>query len=646
MIVFVGQVGREMREREAFQELDYRAVFGTIAKWATEIDDPARIPEDRLARLLHGDQRPARPRRHGAAGGHADASASRCPMRRAFEPVETWPGLDGDGEAAEAPVGGRASGRDPRRQPLVAGGVRRAHALCRALRAAGRAPRSGAGISSTRCIPAMPAISASAPNPKLLARIRAADLVCWSAAGSASCPRRATRCSTSRGRARPSCTCIPARRSLAASIVRTLRSTPRRPAFAAALEGLQPPNEIRWRAETATAHDDYLAWTEKATPQPGGVNLGEIMVWLRENLPPDAIRLQRRRQFRRLGASLLSFDALCDLTSRRPRARWATACRPAVALKRLYPDRQVVCLAGDGDFLMNGQEFATAVQYELADRDHRRRQRRLRHHPHAPGARVSRPHRRRPTLKNPDFAAYARAFGGFGVTVEKTADFPAAYRGGDRLGQARHHPSSRSIPKRSRPRRRSPPSARRRWRDELPSSRDKSLRSSMRSRPGHSVPNGALSATASLAVCSRHRRRRDVHLGPARHRKHLRLAGKLQIEQIAEGERDAGADRQQAVIAQDHHRIAAEVALQARALVDVDGKPFIVVIADAAVEQLRVLASGTGRTSSRQPRRRPWNGCRSRNRHPRGGVNRAVDDKAALCTGASSSSITCRRNRP
>ena len=45
MILFVGQVAREMREREAFQELDYRAVFGTIAKWATEIDDPARIPE-------------------------------------------------------------------------------------------------------------------------------------------------------------------------------------------------------------------------------------------------------------------------------------------------------------------------------------------------------------------------------------------------------------------------------------------------------------------------------------------------------------------------------------------------------------------------------------------------------------------------
>src|SRR5215467_8305098 len=52
MIVFVGQVARRMREREAFQELDYRAVFGTMAKWATEIDDPARVPEF-VSRAFH-----------------------------------------------------------------------------------------------------------------------------------------------------------------------------------------------------------------------------------------------------------------------------------------------------------------------------------------------------------------------------------------------------------------------------------------------------------------------------------------------------------------------------------------------------------------------------------------------------------------
>src|SRR3954466_5020268 len=52
MILFVGQVGRDMKEREAFQELDYKAVFGTMAKWVVEVDDPARLPE-LVSRAFH-----------------------------------------------------------------------------------------------------------------------------------------------------------------------------------------------------------------------------------------------------------------------------------------------------------------------------------------------------------------------------------------------------------------------------------------------------------------------------------------------------------------------------------------------------------------------------------------------------------------
>jgi acetolactate synthase-1/2/3 large subunit len=98
----------------------------------------------------------------------------------------------------------------------------------------------------------------------------------------------------------------------------------------------------------------------------------------------------------------------------------------AVAAKRLSPERTVVCFTGDGDFLMNGQEFATAVQYDLpiivilidngmygTIRMHQERE--------YPG-RVS-----GTGLINPDFAAYARAFGGFGANVDKTADFAAAF---------------------------------------------------------------------------------------------------------------------------------------------------------------------------------------------------------------------------
>jgi acetolactate synthase-1/2/3 large subunit len=94
----------------------------------------------------------------------------------------------------------------------------------------------------------------------------------------------------------------------------------------------------------------------------------------------------------------------------------------------------VVCFAGDGDFLMNGQEFATAVQYDVpfivlvvdngtygTIRMHQERE--------YPARVVA------TDLRNPDFAAYAKAFGGFGVTVDKTADFPAAFRAAEKSGK-------------------------------------------------------------------------------------------------------------------------------------------------------------------------------------------------------------------
>ena len=106
----------------------------------------------------------------------------------------------------------------------------------------------------------------------------------------------------------------------------------------------------------------------------------------------------------------------------------------AVGVKRLHPERTVVAISGDGDFLMNGQEFATAVQYGLpfvtivvdngiygTIRMHQERE--------YPGRIVA------TQLRNPDFAAYARAFGGYGATVEKTADFAAAFEAATRSGK-------------------------------------------------------------------------------------------------------------------------------------------------------------------------------------------------------------------
>ena len=164
MILFVGQIAREMREREAFQELDYRAVFGTMAKWATEIDDPTRIPE--LVSRAFYTATSGRPGPVVIALPE-DMLVERIavPDAPAFEPVETWPGATDMSRlqkllwAAERPIvllgGSRWSER----------GLRRGRALrASALRCRSR-PRSGARICSIRTIPATPAISASGPIP-------------------------------------------------------------------------------------------------------------------------------------------------------------------------------------------------------------------------------------------------------------------------------------------------------------------------------------------------------------------------------------------------------------------------------------------------------------------------------------------------
>jgi len=195
-------------------------------------------------------------------------------------------------------------------------------------------------------------------------------------------------------------------------------------AFAAALETLAVPDGVK--GDAVAAHADYLAWTEKPTEQPGAVNLGAVMVWLRDNLPADAIIcngagnyaawIHRFFRFRRFGQHIAPTSGSMGY-----------GVPAAVAMKRLYPQRPVVCIAGDGDFLMNGQEFATAVQYSLpivvliADngiygtiRMHQERE--------YPGRIVA------TDLRNPDFVAFAQAFGGFGISVERTADFAAAFK--------------------------------------------------------------------------------------------------------------------------------------------------------------------------------------------------------------------------
>jgi len=196
------------------------------------------------------------------------------------------------------------------------------------------------------------------------------------------------------------------------------------PEFCAALEGVEPPATIPWSAETRAARADYLAWSDKAPPSPGRVQLSEIMFAVRRRTP-DAIFTNGAGNFAIWVGRFLrfrKFEQQLGPTS----GSMGFGLPAAIGAARVFPKRTIVCFSGDGDFLMNGQEFATAVQYGLpiivvlidngmygTIRMHQERM--------FPERVIA------TQIRNPDFAAYARAFGGHGETVEETAQFLPAF---------------------------------------------------------------------------------------------------------------------------------------------------------------------------------------------------------------------------
>jgi acetolactate synthase I/II/III large subunit len=422
LVMFVGQVARDMREREAFQELNYPAVFGSMTKWTTEVGDPARLPEI-VSRAFYT-----------AANGRPgpvvislpeDMLTERVAVEDAppFATVETSPGSAEMAKLADLLGAAKAP-------MLILGGSRWSQSASDAV--ARFVQKHALPVCTTfRRLHLFDALNPCyagdlgiGPNPKLIERIKSADLVVLIGGRMGELPSQSY---TLFNIPRPQMTFVhvhPGAEELGRVYAPHLAIHASPTALAAALERLDLPPASRGQA--AAAHAEYLAWTETPTEQPGAVNLGAVMVWLREHLPVDAILcngagnyaawIHRFFRFRRFGQQVAPTSGSMGY-----------GVPAAVAMKLLYPQRPVVCIAGDGDFLMNGQEFATAVQYALpfivviADngiygtiRMHQERE--------YPGRTIA------TDLRNPDFAAYARAFGGFGVSVERTSDFPAAFK--------------------------------------------------------------------------------------------------------------------------------------------------------------------------------------------------------------------------
>src|SRR6202795_1012238 len=430
MIMFVGQVETSVREREAFQELDYRAVFGSMTKWTVEITDPDRIIEF-VSRAFYtacsGRPGPV------VGGLPKDMLSERVNISNAppFEPVETSPG-----EEEMARLGELLT--EAKNPLLVLGGSDWSQTARRQIHEF--ADRTGLPIATSyrRSTLFDPLGSLYAgdlglgPNPKLVARAKAADLLVLVGGRLGEIPSQGYSLLSSPSPLTKLVHIHPGAEEIG-RVYRphlAIHASPNR--FVAALKRLSVTPKPVWRESAEAAHADYLAWTGTATPQPGEVNLGEIMVWLRDHVPTDTILCNGAGNYASWIHRFYRFREY--MTHVAPTsASMGYGMPAAIAMQRLHPGRLVLSVNGDGDFLMSGQEFALAVQYRLpiivvvcdngmygTIRMHQERE--------FPG-RVS-----ATELLNPDFDAYARAFGGFGAVANKTSDFPAAFQAARQSG--------------------------------------------------------------------------------------------------------------------------------------------------------------------------------------------------------------------
>ncbi|MFO1324272.1 MAG: thiamine pyrophosphate-binding protein [Burkholderiales bacterium] len=422
MIVFVGQVGGDMVDREAFQEVDYRQMYGGVAKWAAQIDRAERIPEY----VAHA-YRLAMSGRPGpvvlALPEDMLTSRATCGDAPRVSAVPAAPGADDVVRAHERLAGARA--------PLVVvGGSRWDATACSALAdwAKANALPVAAAFRHQDLIDNRHANYVGdvgiGINPKLAARVRDADvlLVIGERLGEMTTSGYTLLAAPSPRQRLVHVHPSPDELGRVYQPDLAIAATPG--AFIDALAALPPLARPAWAEITRAARADFDAW-RAPRPVPGAVDLWQVVSWLDARLPDDAIltngagnytvwlhRLYRYRGFR---TQLAPYSGAMGY-----------GVPAAVAAKAVHRDRMVVSWNGDGCFQMNGQELATAVQYGLAVvfvvidngmygtiRMHQER-----NYP----ARVS-----GTDLVNPDFAALARAYGAHGETVAATDEFAPAF---------------------------------------------------------------------------------------------------------------------------------------------------------------------------------------------------------------------------
>lgn len=422
LILFVGQVGRSMMDREAFQEVEFRQMYAPLCKWVSQIDDPARIPE-MVARAFHV----ATSGRPGPVvlALPEDMQKEMAAANDARHYVPTQPAPD---PSAMAKMRDLLAGAE--RPFVIVGGSGWTAEACADFRNFAEASNLPVAAAFRRQdlydnrLPTYAGDFGLGVNPPLARRAQEADVLLVVGAQMSEIitdgyERFSLPCPTQ------SFIHVAAGLDEIARVYQPdLGINANMALFAAAARDLAPIESPGWAGWTEAAHADHLA---NVTPpeMKGAVDLGAIVRWLGETLPDDAIIANGAGNFSNWVHRFYPYrDYPTELAPQSGSMGYGVPS--GVAAKVTMPDRIVVSINGDGDFLMCGQEIATARQYDLdmvfivvnngtygTIRMHQER--------FYPG-RVS-----GTDLVNPDFAALARAYGLHGETVERTEDFAPAF---------------------------------------------------------------------------------------------------------------------------------------------------------------------------------------------------------------------------
>jgi len=422
MILFVGQVAREMQGREAFQEIDVPRVFSGLAKWAAQIDDVRRIPEfisRAFAVATSGRPGPvvlALPEDMlrdciAVADAGPATTVQASPTSQQISQVQTMLG------AAQRPL-------------AILGGSGWNEAACAAYRRYATSNTLATVCSFRRQAlfdnrdPLYIGDAGVGINPALAARIKSADLILAIGGRLGEMPTSGYTLIES-PRPKQRLVHVHADADELGRVFQADLAINAGPInFCAALERAASVTSPAWTAWAADARADYERNLEPNYAPPM-VDLTAVVRYLSAHMPEDAFLcngagnhsawLHRFFQYKRFGTQLAPTSGAMGY-----------GVPAAVAAKLRHPEREVVSIAGDGCFLMTGHELATAVQYDarvviLVINNGMYGTIRMHQERNYPG-RVS-----ATDIVNPDFAMLARAYGAYGELVERTEDFGAAF---------------------------------------------------------------------------------------------------------------------------------------------------------------------------------------------------------------------------